>query len=64
MDTTRGPRQTTCSTCGSNDTISVGMEMADGAVRFWTCAECEATGWQRDGAEIDRRVALANVPRR
>ena len=60
----RSPRRTTCSTCGSSDTFSVGMEMADGAVRFWSCTECEATGWQRDGATIDRTVALANVPRR
>lgn len=64
MNATRSPMQTTCSTCGSDDTMSVAMEMADGAVRFWTCAACEATGWKRDGADIDRDVALANVPRR
>lgn len=64
MNARRSPRQTSCSTCGSTDTISVGMEMADGAVRYWTCTDCEATGWQRDGANIDRDVALANVPRR
>jgi hypothetical protein len=64
MNATRSPLQTTCSTCGSTDTMSVAMEMADGVVRFWTCAACEATGWQRDGAEINRTLALANVPRR
>lgn len=64
MNATRSPLQTTCSTCGSADTMSVVMEMADGSVRYWTCVACEATGWQRDGAEIDREVALAQIPRR
>lgn len=57
-------KQTTCSMCGSHDTMSVTMEMADGAVRYWICTTCEASGWRRDGAEIDRDVALAHIPRR
>ncbi|MGH2695602.1 MAG: hypothetical protein ACRDIW_01275 [Actinomycetota bacterium] len=64
MNATRSPLQTTCSTCGSADTMSVAMEMPDGTVRYWTCVACEASGWQRDGAEINRDVALAHLPRR
>ncbi|MGH2674595.1 MAG: hypothetical protein ACRDH1_04170, partial [Actinomycetota bacterium] len=64
MNMTRGTAATTCSTCGSAETMTVSISMEDGSVRFWTCTECEATGWRRDGSDIARDVALARIPRR
>ena len=59
LDTT-----TKCTACGSHELLSVAMNMQDGDVRFWTCSECEATGWERDGAGVPREAALTSIPRR
>ena len=53
-----------CTACGSHELLSVGMNMEDGAVMFWTCSNCEKTGWERNGAGISRDAALSNIPRR
>jgi formate dehydrogenase maturation protein FdhE len=63
MNKTRGPK-TSCTTCGSTDTLAVAISMEDGGVRFWTCAACETTGWERGGSAIRRDAALAHIPRR
>ena len=64
MMNTRLKTQITCSSCTSDDLLTVSMTMQDGSVLFWTCAQCEATGWERDGSTLDRHAALANIPRR
>lgn len=64
MNATRGHLQTTCSTCRSDETVSVSIVMEDGAVRFWSCTTCEARGWERGGSAINRDIALAHIPRR
>jgi formate dehydrogenase maturation protein FdhE len=53
-----------CELCGSDDVISVSMNMEDGGVRFRTCTECEATWWERGGLRIERTEALTAIPRR
>lgn len=40
------------------------MTMEDGAVSYWTCAECETSGWQRGDGSVSREAALAHIPRR
>jgi hypothetical protein len=64
MNATRSPATTTCSTCGSSDLLAVSISMDDGGIQFWTCTMCQATGWERDGAQIARDAALAHIPRR
>ena len=53
-----------CSSCSSDDLLTVSLAMPDGDVLFWTCSQCESTGWDRDGAMLTRDSALANIPRR
>lgn len=64
MDTIHGAVRKLCTTCGSEEVLSVPISMEDGRVRFWTCTMCEATGWERDGSPIARTIALAHIPRR
>lgn len=44
--------------------MAVSISMADGPVDFWTCVLCETTGWERDGSQLSRDMALAHIPRR
>lgn len=53
-----------CPTCGAPGLLRVSLNMEDGAVSYWTCAECETSGWQRGGGPVSRDAALANIPRR
>ena len=53
-----------CTACGSHELLTVGMQMEDGAVTFWTCSQCEKTGWERNGTVVNRAAALTNIPRR
>jgi hypothetical protein len=53
-----------CGQCGSDEVLSVSMNMEDGSVQFRTCTECEATWWERGGLRIERTEALTAIPRR
>jgi formate dehydrogenase maturation protein FdhE len=53
-----------CEQCGSDDILSVSMNMEDGGVQFRTCTGCEATWWERGGIRVERTEALTSIPRR
>jgi hypothetical protein len=53
-----------CPTCGAPGLLRVSLNMDDGAVSYWTCAECETSGWQRGDVSVARDSALAHIPRR
>ena len=53
-----------CPTCGAPGLLRVSLNMEDGAVSYWTCAECETSGWKRGDGIVTRESALANIPRR
>ena len=46
-----------CSTCGSNDLITVTMMVDGQTVSFTACHNCQTKWWFRDG----QRVALESV---
>ena len=54
----------TCPTCGTPGLLRVSLSMDDGAVSYWTCADCETSGWQRGEGIVTREAALAHLPRR
>jgi hypothetical protein len=62
MNATRPLTTTRCSSCGSDELISVSLQ--EGQVLFWTCAFCETTGWERAGASVSRDDIIALIPRR
>ena len=64
MNSTSAHRTTRCSECRSGDVLTVGMNMTDASVLFWTCAACETTGWVREGSLVSREAALTSIPRR
>jgi hypothetical protein len=53
-----------CPTCGAPGLLRVNLNMEDGAVSYWTCAECETSGWKRGDGTVTRDAALAQIPRR
>lgn len=53
-----------CPTCGAVGLLRVSLNMEDGAVSYWTCAECESSGWQRGDGAVSRERALSHIPRR
>lgn len=57
-------RHSSCPTCGTPGLLRVSLTMEDGAVSYWTCAECETSGWQRGDGMVSREAALAHIPRR
>jgi hypothetical protein len=62
MNATRPQTTTGCSSCGSDELISVSLH--EGQVLFWTCSGCEATGWERAGASVSRDDFISLIPRR
>jgi ribosomal protein L37AE/L43A len=62
MNNMRG--HASCPTCGAHGLLRVSMNMEDGAVTYWTCADCETSGWQRADTIVSREAALARIPRR
>jgi hypothetical protein len=62
MKNKRGHRS--CPTCGAPGLLRVSLNMTDGAVSYWTCSECETSGWLRGDGSVSREAALAHIPRR
>lgn len=52
-----------CTSCGQNSVIQIEMKLPDGTqVVFFSCHECEAKWWDKEGEEvpIEKIIDLVN----
>lgn len=54
---------TRCSSCGSEELLTVTFDAEGTQVLFRVCAHCEARWWERDGATLDLPSVLPLVAR-
>jgi DNA-directed RNA polymerase subunit M/transcription elongation factor TFIIS len=51
--------QLTCSACGATNVIEIELTLPEGSeVAFYSCHQCEARWWNRDGKALDLEVVL------
>jgi DNA-directed RNA polymerase subunit M/transcription elongation factor TFIIS len=57
-------RVTRCPNCGSDDVVSISMNVEEAEVEFRACHRCEHRWWEQDGRSVSLQTVLARVNKR